>query len=49
MASQSLAAAAETNEAPDRHNTTGELTKHKSSSSGKTSIASSEDLIDFGF
>lgn len=44
------AAAADTNgEAPDRHTTTGEPTKPKSSSSGKASIASSEDLIDFGF
>lgn len=50
MASKPLAAAADTNgEAPDRHTTTGEPTKPKSSSSGKASIASSEDLIDFGF
>lgn len=50
MTSQPLASAAGTSgKAPDRRTTTGESAKPKPSSSGKASIASSEDLIDFGF
>lgn len=50
MTSQPLATAAGTSgKAPDRRTTTGDLSKPKPSSSGKASIASSEDLIDFGF
>ncbi|KAL2283954.1 hypothetical protein FJTKL_09202 [Diaporthe vaccinii] len=50
MTSQRLATAAGTSgKAPDRRTTTGDSSKPKPSSSGKASIASSEDLIDFGF
>lgn len=50
MTSQPLATAATTSgEAHDRDTTTAESAKPKSSSTGKASDASSEDLIEFNF